>query len=55
MDKIAVKDICMDLIKSDSENEVIEILKSCGYWDDNAVWRYYGDYENNYNVMIVVR
>ena len=40
MDKVDVKDICMDLIKSDSENEVIEILESCDYWDDPTVWRY---------------
>jgi len=41
----------MDLIKSDSEDEVIKILESCGYWDDQTAWRYYGDYENNYNVI----
>ena len=51
MDKVDVKDICIDLIKSDSENEVIEILESCDYWNDSTVWRYYGDYENNYNVI----
>lgn len=51
MDKVDVKDLCMDLIESDSEDKVKEILESCGYWDDSTVWRYYGDYENNYNVI----
>jgi len=51
MEKIDTKDLCMELIKTDSEEEVIKILESCDYWDDPRVWRYYGDYENNYNVI----
>ena len=51
MEKIDLKSLCMDLIKADSENKVIDLLKSCDYWDDLNVWRFYGDYENNYNVI----
>jgi len=51
VDKFDIKDICMELITTDSEDEVIELLRSYEYWDDPSVWRYYGDYENNYNVI----
>lgn len=40
------KDLCLALMNADSEQEVITILKSAGYWDDPAAWRNYGDSEN---------
>jgi hypothetical protein len=43
-----LKNMCLSLIKADSENEVIEILQSAGYWHNNSYWRNYGDIENNY-------
>jgi hypothetical protein len=45
------KSLCKELIKADTENEVIEILKDAGYWDDDVSWRYYSGYENNYNTI----
>lgn len=44
-------DLCMLLMKADTEAEVIELLRAAGHWDDPSVWRYYGDYENNYNMI----
>jgi hypothetical protein len=38
-------------MKADSEEEVINLLKRAGLWDNKDVWRYYGDYENNYNTI----
>ena len=38
-------------MKADREETVIEILRAAGYWDKPGVWRYYGDYENNYNTI----
>ncbi len=46
-----LKDLCIDLAKSESEKEVIDILKKWGYWDDPTAWRYYGDNENNFAVI----
>ncbi len=43
--------LCLALMKADSEDEVIDLLKKAGYWNDPAVWRFYGDYENNYNTI----
>jgi hypothetical protein len=38
-------------MKADTEAEVIQLLTEAGYWDDALVWRYYGDYENNFNTI----
>jgi hypothetical protein len=42
------KKLCMNLLKADSKEEVISILKKAGYWDDGALWRLYGDKEGNW-------
>ena len=46
-----MKDLCLNLAKADSENDVVQILKKWGYWDNQEVWRYYGDNENNFAVI----
>jgi hypothetical protein len=51
MNNEEVKNLCMSLMKADSENEVIDILRSYNYWENESVWRYYGDYENNFNTI----
>lgn len=42
------KQLCADLLHADSEGEVITLLKKHGYWDKAALWRHYGDVENNW-------
>lgn len=44
-------DLCMALIRADSEVDVITILKDAGYWDDPTAWRLFSDNENNYSVI----
>ncbi len=39
----------MDLMRSETEDEVISLLKTHEYWNDPIHWRYYGDTENNYS------
>lgn len=51
MNNEQVKDLCLSVMKADTENEVIELLSRVGFWDDSAAWRYYGDYENNFNTI----
>lgn len=46
-----IKKLCLDLMHADSEDDVVDILKDSGYWDNPACWRNYGDYENNYNTI----
>jgi hypothetical protein len=45
------KELCLNLIKCDNEEEVINQLKKAGYWDDSSVWCNYGQNENNYSTV----
>ncbi|MFZ5993573.1 MAG: hypothetical protein ACOYU4_01100 [Thermodesulfobacteriota bacterium] len=45
------KKLCLSLMRADTEDEVVQLLKNVGYWDDSSVWHYYGDYENNFNTI----
>jgi hypothetical protein len=47
--QVDAKKLCLELINTDSEDEVIAILKKWDLWDDPACWRYYGDDELNWN------
>jgi len=47
----ALMNLCLALMKADEENTVVEILKETGLWDRQEVWRYYGDYENNFSTI----
>lgn len=49
MNQADAKKLCLELIKTDSEEEVVAILKKWGFWDNPACWRYYGDDELNWN------
>jgi hypothetical protein len=51
MNDAQAKELCLALMKADSEIEVINLLKQAGFWDNKDVWRFYGDYENNYNTI----
>ena len=46
-----LKDLCLALVKCESEQEVIEILKSEKYWDREENWQYFGGDENNYSTI----
>ena len=39
--------ICQQLIKAETSEELKSILKKNNLWDDKKLWRYYGDQENN--------
>lgn len=44
-----VKKLCLSLMKAETEDEVIEIIKQAGYWDRPECWRLYGDTQDNYS------
>src|SRR5208337_1824766 len=46
-----VKALCLALMQADTEDQVIALLTKAGFWDVAAAWRYYGDYENNFNTI----
>ena len=51
MNNAEVKELCLALMQADTEAEVIRLLKDHDFWDKREVWRFYGDYENNYNTI----
>ena len=44
-----LKEFALALLHSDSEDEITELLKLAGYWDNPEVWRLYGDKEGNWS------
>ena len=42
-------ELCMALMRADSEPEVVSLLSAAGYWSDPTAWRDLGDNENNYS------
>ena len=49
--KKQAKQLCLDLLYADTEEQVIEILEQEGYWDDPTVWRDFGDKPDNFSTM----
>jgi len=42
------RELCLDLMRAESEAAVIALLKASGHWDNPAAWRFYGDNELNF-------
>ncbi len=42
---------CIDLLRADTEEQVINLLSQYGYWDDPNVWRPFGDKEDNFSTI----
>ena len=45
------KNLCLSLVKAESEEEVIQILKKSKLWDDLDNWKFFGGDENNFSVI----
>lgn len=45
------RELAMLLLKADSEQAAIKILKDAGYWDNPEAWRLYGDQDSNYSTI----
>ena len=43
-----VKGFALKLLHAETEDAVIEILRTAGFWDDRSMWRLYGDKEGNF-------
>ncbi len=46
-----LRDLCLALMRADTEEEVIAILEDAGYWNDDTAWRWLGDAEHNYSTV----
>ncbi len=45
------KQLCLNLLYAESEQEVISILKNAGYWGDETAWCDFGNNENNWSII----
>lgn len=45
------KELCLRLLRAETEEEVVSVLQSKGLWDDRSLWRPYGDITNNRGVV----
>jgi hypothetical protein len=43
------KELCLSLMKAETEDEIINILSKEGYWNESTCWRLYGDNPSNYS------
>lgn len=46
-----LKQICLSLLNTDTEEEVIAILRDKGFWNIPEYWRFYGDKEDNFSTV----
>jgi hypothetical protein len=46
----SAKQIALALMNAGSEDEIIQLLRDEGYWEDPSVWRYLNDDESNYAI-----
>lgn len=44
-------DLAIKLATSETEEDVICLLKNEGYWDNYACWKAFGDVKNNYSII----
>ena len=51
MNDAHLKELCLALMKANTEDEVVQLLKNEGYWDNQEVWRYFGDLEDNWGTI----
>lgn len=47
----SAQQLCMELLQSDTEEQVISLLRHQGYWDNPEVWRPFGDKLDNFSTM----
>ncbi len=51
MNASEAKELCLRLMRADSEREVTGPLKQAGFWDDPTCWRDLGDEPENYSTV----
>jgi hypothetical protein len=48
---IDLQSLCLSLVKAETEESVIDILKKADLWDNERNWKNYGNTENNFSVI----
>ena len=50
-DNLNLRELCLALMRADTEEAVITILEEAEYWKDDTAWRWLGDAEHNYSTV----
>ena len=45
------KQLCLNLLQADTEEQIIRILQGQGFWEDPAVWLAFGDRNDNFSTI----
>jgi hypothetical protein len=51
LSSVQTADFCLNLMRADTEAEVIAILKDAGLWDHPTAWRLFSDNDNSFSVI----
>jgi len=51
MNNQEIKNFCISLAKAESEEEVVNILKNTGFWENQAAWEDYDQNPNNFSTI----
>lgn len=49
MEPMKPRELCLQLMRADTEEEVVSILTEAGYWQEPRSWRYLGGIDNNFS------
>ena len=49
--EFSTEQLCRDLLWSDTEEDVIDLLQGHGYWDDPDAWHPFGNREDNFSTI----
>ena len=49
--KMTNAEVCLSLLKCDTEDDVVSLLRSLNLWQDRTLWRPYGDIANNRGIV----
>lgn len=51
MEESKAKKLCFELLSSETEDEVVDVLKKWGFWENANCWKPYGNVQNNRGIV----
>ena len=51
MNNQEIKELCIDLAKAKGEEEIINLLKKVGFWNEKTAWEDYDRNPNNFSTI----
>lgn len=51
MEESKARELCFELLSSETEDEVIDVLKKWEFWEDADSWKPYGNVQNNRGIV----